>query len=151
MVPPGGQSGDEDPAGVDGVIADDLAGDCGNDRRFPGTGGLVLGLEPVPHPGGIGGARLLGVGNQETMPIRQLVHRGACRKIGGVLTSAVQHDDQWEGNPGGGSGRDVEVIVPGSSGTDMPYPATSARTDPMVSRSVGGFDNAYQGVLLTIR
>jgi hypothetical protein len=84
------------------------------------------------------------------MPIRQLVHRGACRKIGGVLTSAVQHNDQWEGSPGGGSGRDVEVIVPGSSGTDMPYPATSARTDPMVSRSVGGFDNAYQGVLLTI-
>src|SRR4029078_8489993 len=103
------------------------------------------------HPGGIGGARLLGVGNQETMPIRQLGHRGGCRKIGGVLPSAVQHDDQWEGNPVGGSGRYVEVIVRGSSGTDMPYPATSARTDPMVSRSVGGFDNAYQGVLLTIR
>ena len=37
----GGEPGDVDPVGVDGVVGHDLPGDAGDDRRLAGAGLLV--------------------------------------------------------------------------------------------------------------
>ena len=82
-------------------------------------------------------AWLFGVGNQEMVPVREVVHRGTRREIGSVLASAMEHDDQRAGYPGAVARRDIQVVVPVPRRTGMPDPATPPRKNPALGRTVG--------------
>ena len=106
---PGGETGHVDPAGIDGAGTPDLAGDPGDEGRLAGTGELIARPEPVPALQGVGGGRLLGVGDDEGVALGQLVHACAGGEVTGALRTAVQHDDQRHGLPRIAGG-DVQLV-----------------------------------------
>jgi hypothetical protein len=116
--PTGREPGHVDAAGIDLIGAHDLAGDPCDQGRLAGAAALVGGLEPVPAPQGIGGGGLLGVGNQERVSFRELVHARARRKVDGRLRPTVQHDDQGHDLSGVAVG-DVELVGAGPGGVGV--------------------------------
>src|SRR5215475_911449 len=92
-----GEAGNVDAAGVDRVLVDDVFGEPRDQGRLATAAVLVFGLEPVPVQPRIGAARLLRVGDQETVAFGQLVHSGAGGKVICALRTTVQHHDQGDG------------------------------------------------------
>ena len=90
----GGQPRNEDPVGVDAIVTAHLPGDPGDDRWLASTGTLITGAEPVPQAVPVRLPGLLGIGDQEGVPLGEVVHPGAGSEIGRVLLAAVQHHDQ---------------------------------------------------------
>lgn len=103
---------------VDIVFGDHLLGQVGDDRRLTGPGVLVLGAEPVPVAIAVGCPGSFGVGDEEVVPLGQVVHAGAGGEVSGALGAAVQHDDQRH-RVAGVADRDVQVVRAGSGGAGV--------------------------------
>ena len=67
------------------------------------------GWNQFQYPIGLARARLLGVRDQESVALGQLVHAGAGGEVIGVLRTPVQHDDQ-RGGLTGVPGRHVQLV-----------------------------------------
>ena len=78
-APPADRPGDVDAARVDGVLAHDLAGDAGDQRRLAAVALLVVRVEPVPAALRVGALVLRRVGDEQAVLLGQRVH-AACRR-----------------------------------------------------------------------
>ena len=91
---------DIDARRIDGVVAHDLAGDTRDQSGLPAITLLVTGAKPIPALLDVGGRRLVRIGDQEDLLLRQCVHPRAGSEIVGRLSASVQHDDERHGLTG---------------------------------------------------
>ncbi len=90
------EPGSVDASFIDRVVANDLAGDAGDQQGLALAAGLVARTEPVPAFGGIGRRSLFRIGHKAVVPVGAHIHPGAGSKIIGRLSTTVQHDNQWQ-------------------------------------------------------
>ena len=115
---PGGKPGHIDPSVVDRTAVHHLAGDPGDERRLTSITELMSRGKPVPVLARIRRGGLLRVGDEEGLTLSEVVHAGSSGERGGVLTAAVQHDDQRQGAAGAAAGH-IQPVSTGTSGAGV--------------------------------
>lgn len=88
----------------------------------------AVGIEPVPASLPVGCGALLRVEHQKTFPQRHPVHARAGGKAGGILTAAMQHDQQGQAFVRTDARRPVHPVTPDAGG---PHHLT---TEPLTRR-----------------
>ncbi len=89
-----GKAGDKNPCRINNVVTLNLLDNSRENRRLALARALVACAEPIPQAIPIRLPGLFGVGDQEGVLLGEVVHPGTGRKIGRLLLTAVQHDDQ---------------------------------------------------------
>jgi hypothetical protein len=112
--PSGGKARDMDAPGIDGIVAHDLPGDAGDQRRLSPLPLLVGRAEPVPAFGVVGRRRLCGIDDQPAMLLRHHVHARPGGEIVGRLRAAMQHDHEGKRPYAVMGARDVQLVAPAS-------------------------------------
>src|SRR5207247_7368448 len=69
----------------------------------------MLGPEPIPAPARIGAGGLRGIDGEGGVPLGQRIHRRARGKLGGVLATAMQHDEERHGLAGIAT-REIQLV-----------------------------------------
>ena len=89
------EAGHVNALGIDGVLARDVQGQGGEQRRLTTRTCLVARPEPIPAFGTVGFRGLGWIGHQESMLLGEHVHPRAGCKIIRRLRAAVEHQQQW--------------------------------------------------------
>jgi hypothetical protein len=109
----GGQAGDIDAAPIDGELFHDLAGDAGDQRRFPAIAALVVRAIPVPAFRHVRRLSLAGIGDEDVLFLSQRVHLRSRGEVVGRLRTAMHHHHQGQALPSIAA-RHIELVGAGS-------------------------------------
>src|SRR5690349_402074 len=109
----GRQARDVDALRIDRMVAHDLARDAGDHRRLAPAPALVALTKPVPALRLVGSSRLLGIGHEAILLLRQEVHPRAGGEIVRRLRATMEHDDQGK-MLSLGAARDEQLVGPAS-------------------------------------